>query len=209
MKDSTGGLSFFGRVQIAVSCFFRALGDAEFAAQIHRAGESSVMPPANPTPELDGAAPQPMPVPATPVEVKPVAPKPAELSLERRQASGLSVLAMLQREGRLIDFLQEDLAGFPDADIGAAARSVHAGCRKVLAQCLVLEPVLKDGEGASITVPGGFDANRIRLTGNIAEHGPFRGALRHHGWVATEVRLPEVSEGLDLRVLAPAEVELS
>ena len=32
---------------------------------------------------------------------------------------------MLQREGRLIDFLQEDLAAFPDADVGAAARAVR------------------------------------------------------------------------------------
>ena len=115
---------------------------------------------------------------------------------------------MLQREGRLIDFLQEDVAAFSDADIGAAARVVHGGCRKALAQCLTLEPVLKDAEGANVTVPAGFDAQRIRLTGNVAGQPPFRGALKHHGWVATAVRLPALSEILDPRVLAPAEVEL-
>jgi hypothetical protein len=68
--------------------------------------------------------------------------------------------------------------------------------------------VLKDAEGASVTVPAGFDAQRIRLTGNVAGQPPFRGALKHHGWLATSVRLPAVSTALDPRVVAPAEVEL-
>ena len=137
-----------------------------------------------------------------PVE-KPAAPAP-----EKAHASGLAVLALLQREGRLIDFLQEDVAGYSDADIGAAARVVHAGSRKVLQQYLTLEPVLKDSEGASVTVPAGFNAEKIRLTGNVAGQPPFRGTLKHHGWVATAVKLPAVSATLDPRVIAPAEVEL-
>ena len=134
--------------------------------------------------------------------------KPAELPPEKAHASGLAVLSLLQREGRLVDFLQEDVASFSDAEIGAAARVVHAGSKKVLAQYLTLEPVLKDSEGANVTVPAGFNAERIRLTGNVAGQPPFRGALKHHGWVATSVRFPTVSETLDPRVLAPAEVEL-
>jgi hypothetical protein len=134
--------------------------------------------------------------------------KPAEAPPEKIHASGLAVLGLLQREGRLVDFLQEDVASFSDAEIGAAARVVHAGSRKVLAQYLTLEPVLKDSEGASVTVPAGFNAERIRLTGNIAGQPPFRGALKHHGWVATSVRLPAPSSTLDPRVIAPAEVEL-
>jgi hypothetical protein len=78
----------------------------------------------------------------------------------------------------------------------------------VLAQYLTLEPVLPDAEGASVTVPAGFNAERIRLTGNIAGQPPYRGALKHHGWIATSVRLPAVSAALDPRILAPAEVEL-
>jgi hypothetical protein len=135
-------------------------------------------------------------------------PKAAALPPERVHASGLFMLSMLQREGRPIDFIPEDMASFSDAEIGAAARVVHAGCRKVLAQCLVVEPVLKEAEGASVNVPAGFDAQRIRLTGNVAGQPPFRGALKHHGWAATTVRLPDVAETLDMRVLAPAEVEL-
>jgi hypothetical protein len=137
-----------------------------------------------------------------------VAPKPVELPPERLHASGLFLLAMLQREGRLIDFLQEDVAAFSDAEIGAAVRVVHAGCRKVLEQNLALEPVLRDAEGATVSVPAGFDAQRIRLTGNVTGQPPYRGTLKHHGWAATAVRFPTLPDSLDLRVLAAAEVEL-
>lgn len=132
----------------------------------------------------------------------------AEPPPEKTHASGLAVLALLQREGRLIDFLREDVSGFSDSDIGAAARVVHAGSRKVLDQYVTLEPVLQDSEGATVTVPAGFKAERIRLTGNVTGQPPFRGALKHHGWVATSVRFPAVAEALDPRVIAPAEVEL-
>jgi hypothetical protein len=133
--------------------------------------------------------------------------KPAEIPPEQTHAPALALLALLQREGRLIDFLQEDVAGFSDADIGAAARVVHSGSRKVLQQYLSLEPVLKNSEGAAVTVPAGFDAVRIRLTGNVAGQPPFKGTLKHHGWAATSVRLPPVPT-LDPRIIAPAEVEL-
>jgi hypothetical protein len=133
---------------------------------------------------------------------------PAEPAPEKLHASGLAVLGLLQREGRLIDFLQEDVSSYSDADIGAAARVVHAGSRKVLQNYLTLEPVLKDGEGASVTVPAGFNAERIRLTGNVAGNPPYRGSLKHQGWVATKISLPAVSPSLDPRILAPAEVEL-
>jgi len=157
---------------------FRVLGNASLAQQV------AVLEPA--------------------AEALPAAPPPPE----KTHAAGLAVLALLQREGRLIDFLQEDVSSFSDGDIGAAARVVHAGSRKVLEQYLTLEPVLKEAEGASVTVPAGFNAERIRLTGNIAGEPPFRGSLKHHGWVATAVRLPAVATSLDARVIAPAEVEL-
>ena len=173
--------SFWTRLRTAFACFTRALGSPDFCRQV-----AALLRPAQ-------------------LQAKP---KPAALPPERVHASGLAALAMLQREGRLIDFLKEDMAAFSDAEIGAAARVVHAGCRKVLSQYFDIEPVLKDAEGAPIQVPAGFDARRIRLTGNVAGQPPFRGTLKHHGWVATAVRLPAVSETLDPRVLAAAEVEL-
>lgn len=135
-------------------------------------------------------------------------PKPAAPPPEKVHASGLFVLGALQQEGRLIDFLQQDVAGFSDEEVGAAARVVHAGCRKMLQQYLSIAPVLNDAEGATVSVPSGFDAQRIRLTGNVTGQPPFKGSLKHHGWQAKELRFPSLAESLDARVLAPAEVEL-
>jgi len=127
---------------------------------------------------------------------------------ERVHASGLALLALLQREGRLVDFLQQELAGFSDEEVGAAARVVHTGCRAALGQAYDLAPVLADTEGATVKVAAGFDAQRIRLTGHVSGQPPFRGTLKHHGWVAQGIRLPDLSQDLDPRVIAPAEVEL-
>jgi hypothetical protein len=128
---------------------------------------------------------------------------------ERVHASALTLLAAFQREGRLVDFLEQEVAGFSDEDIGAAARVVHAGCRKAFRQFFVINPAAPGNEGGPITVPSGFDAQRIRLTGNVSGQPPFKGTLKHHGWVAAEVRMPTIIEALDPRVIAPAEVELS
>ena len=133
----------------------------------------------------------------------------AKLPPERLHASGLLLLAGLQREGRFLDFVRQDIAGFPDEDVGAAARVVHTGCRKIVDQFFKFEPATTGTEGTPMNVPAGFDAQRIRLTGNVSGNPPFRGTLKHHGWMATEVRMPSISDSLDPRVIAPAEVELS
>jgi uncharacterized protein DUF2760 len=130
------------------------------------------------------------------------------LPAERVHASGLMLLAAFQREGRLIDFLQQEVAGYTDEDIGAAARVVHAGCRKALRQYFDIAPAMEGTEGAPMSVPAGFDPERIRLTGNVTGQPPFRGTLKHHGWMAAEVRMPPIPDGMDPRVIAPAEVEL-
>jgi hypothetical protein len=118
----------------------------------------------------------------------------------------LHLLSLLQREGRLIDFCEEDLAGFSDAQIGAAARAVHDGCRKALRGAVSLAPVRPEAEGSSVTLAAGFDPQAVRLSGNVVGNPPFSGVLRHHGWKATEVRMPAASG--DPTVIAPAEVEL-
>jgi len=123
-------------------------------------------------------------------------------------AAALHLLAVLQREGRLIDFCEEDVAGFSDAEVGAAARTVHAGCRKVLRGALKLQPILAQSEGAQVQVPAGFDPAGVRLTGNVVGSPPFTGTLRHHGWKADQVNLPPPPRAQDPALLAPAEVEL-
>jgi hypothetical protein len=141
--------------------------------------------------------------------------KPADKPADKRKDAqlmhregALAMLALLQREGRLIDFLREPLDGFADADIGAAARDVHRGCRKVLDQHLSLEPMIAGAEDDKVTVPRGFDPSEIRLIGEARGEPPFAGTLRHHGWRATDTRLPVLADGLDRSVLAPAEVEV-
>jgi len=123
----------------------------------------------------------------------------------------VQILSALQREGRLVDFLQEDLGPHEDAQIGAAVRSVHEGCRKAMAEHLELRPVYEqEEEGAQVTVRKGFDARAVRLTGNVAGDPPFRGVLRHRGWQVVRLDLPRPMGELSEKqwVLAPAEVEI-
>ena len=121
----------------------------------------------------------------------------------------LRILAVLQRDGRLVDFLLEDIDGISDAQVGAATRDIHRGCRKALREYLTVEPVLPDAEESNVTIPAGFDPAAIRLTGNVAVSPPFRGVLKHHGWRVKSSQLPVVPGARDdSTVLAPAEVEI-
>jgi hypothetical protein len=122
--------------------------------------------------------------------------------------SALQLLGLLQRDGRLIDFVEQDVARYTDAEIGVAVRVVHEGCRKVLAERFRIEPVLAQAEGSGVTLEAGFDAAAIQPTGELVGEPPFAGTLVHRGWRATAVRLPKVAAGHDCHVLAPAEVEL-
>ena len=121
----------------------------------------------------------------------------------------MALLGLMQREGRLVDFLAEPIDDYEDEEIGAAVRDIHRGCKKVLDDYLSFEAVLPGEEEEKITVPNGFDPGEIRLIGNISGEPPFHGILRHHGWRATKISLPTLSEGVDRNVVAPAEVELS
>jgi len=122
--------------------------------------------------------------------------------------SALQLLSLLQQEARLVDFVQEDLTGYGDADIGAAARVVHQGCRKVISEHFSLTPVTDAAEQSRVTLAAGFNAADYRLTGNLTGQPPFTGTLVHPGWKVIDTRLPRLVAGHDLTVLAPAEVEL-
>jgi hypothetical protein len=115
----------------------------------------------------------------------------------------------LQREARLVDFLQEPLEGYTDAQIGAAARQVHRDCSKLLERLLALRPIVAQEEGSPLEVPAGFDAGRWRLVGSVAGEPPYRGRLVHHGWEATRCQLPAwTGTESSARVVAPVEVEI-
>lgn len=175
--------SFLRRLSLA----FAILSQPAFASQVERLREAGAEP-----------APSPPPPPAPPAPVLREAPHEAALQL----------LGLLQREARFVDFVQEDVAGYADADIGAAARVVHEGCRKVLREHFSIEPVSSDPEGSRITLQEGFNAAAIRLTGNVVGKPPFTGTLGHRGWRVVDSRLPKLAEGHDVTILAQAEVEL-
>lgn len=190
-------LPFFTRLWFAWVVFFKVLVDGLFAAKLF-------------TPELE--APKA-------VETPKLADKPAEVVVERvvekvikepgppPTDAALQLLALFQREGRFVDFLEEEIASFSDADIGAAARVVHSGCRKALREHVTLEPVRAEEEGARVTLPE-VDPNEVKLTGDVQGKGPHTGVLRHRGWRAARVALPTAVLGHDARVVAQAEVEL-
>src|SRR5213079_2829870 len=51
-------------------------------------------------------------------------------------------LGLLQREGRLIDFLTENISSYDDAQVGAAVREIHRKCQAALNEHLEMEPVM-------------------------------------------------------------------
>ena len=187
--------SFWRRVPLAFGAFFSTLSDAAYAARVEKLSlpEAAPVAPVAPAP-----APAPVPAPAAaPVILKEATPDAA-----------LQLLALLQREARLIDFTQENLGSHADADIGAAARVVHEGCAKVMREYFTIEAVRQELEGSRIVLQEGFDSAQVRLTGNVVGSAPFAGTLSHRGWRASSVRLPKLSGQHDAAILAPAEVEL-
>jgi hypothetical protein len=131
---------------------------------------------------------------------------PASKPLSRSDA--LTLLAVLQREARLVDFLQEPIAPYTDAQVGAAVREVHAKASAVLERTLALQQVMGLPEGTVVQVPP--DAGRVKLAGNVTGQPPYRGRLTHPGWEATKLELPAWSGSTDsARIIAPAEVELA
>jgi len=192
------------RLFLAFACFFGVLFGKKLPS-----GALALLPATTPPAPTVPAPARPAPAPVKDARPEPARDDRPRVSTAQHHRDGaLALLALLQREGRLIDFLQEPLDGFSDADIGAAARDVHRGCRKVLEQHLSLEPVMPGAEEARVAVPKGFDPAEIRLIGEARGEPPFRGTLRHHGWRVVDARLPALADGVDRAVIAPAEVEL-
>lgn len=137
---------------------------------------------------------------------EPVAPVP--VLAEVTPDAAIQLLGLLQKDARFVDFIQEDMAAFGDAEIGAVARVVHEGCRKVIHQYFTLVPVMQTPEGQSVSLEKGFDAMRIHVSGRVLGEPPFRGTLVHRGWRVENADLPSLVKGHDTRLIAAAEVEL-
>ncbi len=210
-------LPFSTRLWFAWVCLFRVLFDGAFAARAFAVQDGMpALPPAEkdrapePAPAPKAAEPKPDAAPKPP-ETKPAAtapaPKPPEPS-KPDATPALQLLALLQREGRFVDFLQQDVAGFSDADVGAAARVVHEGCRKALRQHAKISAVRAEEEGASVTIAEGYDAQEVKLIGNVSGKPPYKGKLQHRGWRVSDLVVPVPTKDHDASVVAPAEVEL-
>src|SRR3954463_14134048 len=156
----------------------RANQDPVFAAKLQEA--------------LSGAAPKP---PEPPKPVKP-------------SGAPLRMLALLQAESRIVDFLLEDIQGASDEQIGQAVREIHKKAQAALKQHAVIEPVLSGNEGDNTTVQVGFDPSAVRVVGNVTGSPPFTGAINHPGWRVKELKLATPPEGADEFVLQPAEVQI-
>ena len=182
-------MAFSTRVSYAFRCFFSLLLSGTIPREIERV-----------TAVATGAG-----TPNVPAAVKP---KPNENPPVESFDRAVQMLALLQRDGRLIDFLSEDVSMYPDSQLGAAVRTIHASCRQVLDRYLKLEPVMSSEEDQPVTVPAGFDPATVKLLGNVVGQPPIKGLLRHRGWRVTEVKLPSLPQGAGREIVAPAEVEI-
>jgi Domain of unknown function (DUF2760) len=177
-------ISFAKRMQLSISAFFCILG-------------SGVLPDDVKAAMVDVPEAKTLPAPAAP-------PPPPRPDPGHRAAQ---LLAILQRDGRMVDFLMEDLTPYADAQVGAAVRDVHNGARQALQRYFTLEPVIDDEEGRPVTVQEP-DAARIKVVGNVGSQGPLRGVLRHRGWELTRIELPPLPASGE-SIVAPAEIEVS
>jgi hypothetical protein len=136
--------------------------------------------------------------------------RPVPVEGNRAEAEIVSLLAIFQERGRLIDFLMDDITTYDDAQVGAAARVVHQGCKTALVEHFRIGPIREESEGSSVTISAGYAADEYRLIGKISGPGPFSGTLLHHGWKIDSVNLPRLVRGDAERLptIAPAEVEL-
>jgi hypothetical protein len=178
------------RLWLAWLSFFRILFDGQLAAKVARLSESE--------PESLPAAEPAIEAPPSPAAAAPQA---------SAEQGALQLLALFQREGRLVDFVQQEVVKFSDAEIGAAARLVHEGCRRALRAHARVVSIRQEAEGAPLTLEQA--SADVKLVGNVAGSAPFRGVLRHRGWRVEELSLPKLIGEHDLHVVAPAELELS
>ena len=183
-------LPLWSRIWLSWAIGLRILFDGRFAAKVSRLHAAHSAPEAGQQDSLPAVA----------------QPEPRSAGARSSAEGALQLLALLQREGRFVDFVQQDVASFGDADIGAAARVVHEGCRRAIRAHARIVSVRNEAEGASLTLERATED--VKLVGNVAGSAPFRGVLRHRGWRIEELTLPTVVGAHDAALVAPAELEL-
>ena len=121
------------------------------------------------------------------------------------RSEAITLLSALQREARLIDLIQEDLASFSDAQVGAAARPCLQSSAATLKRLVDLKPVCDSGEGSSVEIGSNESPAKYQWVG---EGTSTTGSLVHHGWQASRVELPQWNgDASDAMVISPAQVQ--
>ncbi len=131
-----------------------------------------------------------------------------KIEQERKRRLFLHTLSVLQREGRLLDFFDEDLSRYEDGQIGAAVRSIQEDCKRAIKKYIDPKPVVQGEEGDAITIEAGFDIDAINLVGNVSGQPPFNGVIKHPGWKAGKKDVPKLSDIQDSGIMTPAEIEI-
>jgi len=190
---------------LAIKSFFKVLGNRDIANEVRivlNQNSTPVLPPSkagskntqNQKSKSSAAA----------------APSGAPAKSSKQRSDAVSLLALLQREARFLDFLMEPLDEFTDSDVGAVSRDVHAGCRDAIVRIFNPKPVRQEPEGQPVTVDHGADLGLISLSGNVPNKGPYQGTLLHGGWSASTIKLPEWSGKEEAAlVIAAAKMEIT
>jgi len=176
---------FLGRISLAIHCFFSILFGNRLPEEAAR-----LLP--RQEPPKPAAPPQPVAGPAD---------------------GAVQILSILQRDARLVDFLVEDLSGYTDEQVGAAARSLHSQCGPCLTRYLKLAPVIDAVESTflklDLAAPYYSDPAALKFLGNVPASGKAPGGiLRHKGWRVERIELPPIPATGSLAVIQPAEVEV-
>jgi hypothetical protein len=179
------------RILLAFRCFF----DIQFRGRLSDDAVAAL--------GLSQAAETPTPTAAISAPASPQAPPPAA----RTSDGALQMLAILQRDARLLDFLMEEISGYTDDQVGAAVRELHDQCRESVSRYVALEPVIDGVEGTYTHAPSS-DPGAVKFVGNVPAQPPSGGILRHRGWRAATVDLPVPGGQQDVSILAPAEIEV-
>jgi hypothetical protein len=184
------------RFFLAIQVWWRTLVDADFGRLVLELLSGKPEAPSLPAASAPAAT-----------KLDPKAAKQPEAPQRPERSEALTLLATLQREARLVDFLMESIGEYSDAQIGAAVRDIHRDAAGVLERLFKIRPIEAHEEGAEIQAPA--QADRYRLIGTVRGAPPHRGRLVHHGWEAARCEVPEWSgNSVAAQVIAPVEVEL-
>src|SRR5207302_2940697 len=104
-----------GNFALGFKALFRIWSDTAFAENVQQLLDGKLQPAA----------------PSSAIETTP-APERVLQKKAPTRGEALTLLAVLQREARFVDFIKEPIAAYTDAQIGAAVRSVHKDCAAAL-----------------------------------------------------------------------------